>query len=279
MILEPLRDDESWIKIQNEPARQLRKLPLKLASSRHIRDDTGLTIISITGNQQGGKTTYGLWTLFELFNGDVDEILKHIAMSAEDFSTLIENAIIGKYRMRCVMWDDLSVEASAATWMTNPLQVKRLGALGDTLGIATKSIILTSPSGDMIKAFRSYYKYIVQICDGRGKYDRFARGYKIGRSPMDQRNCSSVFEDHYDIRVPFYEIYARKRREISLKAVLDMKKSKEEHKEQEHKLTKTEIAKEKYRDWLAGVFGDVTLKQVSKIIGLPYSTMCNVAKS
>lgn len=279
MTLEPLQEGESHIKIQNEPVKQLRKQTLRLSSSRHIRDDNGLTLYSVTGNQQGGKTTYALWVLFEMYNGNVEEIMKHIVMSAEEFAGLVEAAIIGKYRMKCVVWDDLSVDGSAATWMTNPLLVKRLGALGDTLGIATKSVILTSPSGDMIKAFRSYYKYIVQICDGHGKYDRFARGYKIGRSPMDQRNCSSVFEDHYDIRVPFYEIYARKRREISLKAVLEMKKSRTEAAEKEHVQTKTEIAKEKYRDWIAGVFGDVTLKQVSKIIGLPYSTMCNAAKS
>lgn len=260
MITNP---DISLIKIQKEPVRQLKKQILNLSASKHIRDDNGLTIYSITGNQQGGKSTYGMWILYEMYNGDVDEILKHIVMSANEFADMIEKAIIEKYRMKCIMWDDMSVDGSAATWMTNPLLVKRLGALGDTLGIATKSLILTSPSGDMIKAFRTYYKYIVQICDGQTKNDRFARGYKIGRSPMDQRNCSRIFEDHYDIRVPFYERYAQKRYDISLRTVLDMKKTKEEAIEKEHKPTKTERAWELKRDWRAGVFGDISLRKLS----------------
>lgn len=267
-----IHEDNSLIKIQKEPVRQLRKQLLRFSASQHIRDDNGLTIYSITGNQQGGKSTYGLWILYEMYNGDIDEIMKHVVMSASEFADMIENAIVGRYRMKCIMWDDMSVDGSAATWMTNPLLVKRLGALGDTLGIATKALILTSPSGDMIKAFRTYYKYIVQICDGQGKYDRFARGYKIGRSPMDQRNCSRIFEDHYDIRVPFYEIYAKKRYDISLRTVLDMKKSKEEAIEPIHKKTVKERCFEIVRDIAAGVYEGLTEKEVCKRNNISHGT-------
>ena len=257
---------KTWVQIQNEPIKDLRKRKLQLIASHKIRDDNGLTLLSVTGNQQGGKSSYGMLILSEIYGGDVDQIMKHIVMSANEFVNILEAAITGGYREKCIMWDDLSVEGSAATWMTDPILVKRLGALGDTLGIATKSLIMTSPSGDMIKAFRNYSKYKVIISNGRHKWDRVAKGYWIGKSPMDQRYCTPVFADKYDTRVPFYEIYAQKRKEISLKAVLDMKKSNEEAVAIEQKMTKTERAWEIKRDWKAGVFGDKTLRAVADIV-------------
>lgn len=272
--------EKTWIQIQNEPIKAMRKLDLHLAASKRIMNDNGLTLLSVTGNQQGGKSSYGMLILYEVYEGNVDEIMKHIVMSAGEFVEILEKAIKEGYRERAIMWDDLSVEGSAATWMTNPLLVKRLAALGDTLGIATKALILTSPSGDMIKAFRNYSKYKVLINNGQGKWGRIARGYWLGKSPMEQRYCQSVFEDKYDTRVPFYEVYAKKRKEISLKAVLAMKESTDgKEPEPVHKLTIADRAKELYKDWKAGIFGDVTLKQVSKIGGIPYSTMCNSAKA
>lgn len=262
---------KSWIDIQNEPIKAMKKLPLHLVASKRIVNDYGLTLLSITGNQQGGKSSYGMLILNEIFGGDVEQVLKHIVMSAGEFVDILEKAITGGYRERCIMWDDLSVEGSAATWLTNPLLVKHLAALGDTLGIATKSLILTSPSGDMIKAFRNYQKYKIIIGNGQGKYGRVARGYWFGRSPLDQPYCQHVFEDKYDTRIPFYEIYAQKRKEISLKAVLAMKETQAEKAEKEKKPTIGEKAQELYRDWKAGVFGDdITFKTLCKTHKLNY---------
>ena len=269
-------DTRTWIQIQNEPIKDLKKKELKLAASRRIRDDNGLTLFSVTGNQQSGKSSYGMCILAEMFDNDVDEIMRHIVMSSKDFTMLVEAAIEGGYKEKCIMWDDMSVGGSAATWITDPLLVKYLSGLGDTLGIATKGLILTSPSGDMIKAFRNYSKYKVLIGNGGSKYQRVARAYWIGKSPMDQRWCSSEFEDKYDTRIPFYEIYAQKRKEISLTAVKNMK--------QIHNADGTEAvvnkpptikekARELYRDWLAGVFGDETLATIAKVHKIEYSTL------
>lgn len=214
----------SWIEIQKQPIKEMMKLNLQLAGSRHIRDDNGLTFYSVTGNQQSGKSSYGMCILSELYNGDVEEILKHIVMSAKEFTEIIDKALTEGYREKCIMWDDMSLSGSAATWIKDPQMVMYLAALGDTLAIATKSIILTSPSGDMIKAFRNYQKYIIQIGMGSHRNLRTAKGYFIGKSPMQQRWCSAVFEDTFDTRIPFYERYAQKRKEISLEAVKNMKK-------------------------------------------------------
>ena len=264
---------KTWIQIQNEPIKAIKKLNLKLAASRRIRDDNGLTMFSITGNQQGGKTTYGLNVLWEIYEHDVDEILRHVVMSAGDFAKMIMDAIDGGYRERAIMWDDLSVSGSAASWMTDPKFVKALGGLGDTMAVATKSVILSSPSGDMIKAFRNYSKYHVQIRNGSGKYGRVARGYWIGSSPMGEQYCSSEFEDVYDIRIPFYEQYAEKRRNISIKAAQEMMRLTKNEASEELKakpITIKEKVLELKRDLEAGVFGDISLRQLCKTHKINY---------
>lgn len=269
---------ESWIKIQNKPIKEMRKLDLRLCASQRIRDDSGLTFLSVTGNQQSGKSSYGLYILYELYEGDVDEIMRHVVMSAKDFTDIIDQALTGGYREKCIMWDDMSIGGCAATWVTDPKLVKYLGALGDTLAVATKSIILSSPSGDMIKAFRNYQKYIVQIHKGKQKWDRVAKGYFIGRSPMNSRWCSPEFEDTFDTRIPFYERYALKRKEISLQAVRNMKTmftNTQGNTDVVRPTTIKEKVLELKRDLESGVFGDMTLKAVCKANKINYGTAKN----
>lgn len=217
-----MTEPQSWIDLQNEPTKALSGVDLKLAASRRIRDDSGLTMISVTGKQQSGKSSYALLILYEIYNGDVDVIMNHVVFSIEEFTSKIRNAIEGGYRERCILWDDASCAGSASRWVVDPKSVMYLSALGDTLGVSTKSLILTSPSSDFVKAFRNYAKYKVIISNGRHKYDRVARGYWIGKSPMEQRWCSQEFVDRFDTRVPFYETYAKKRKELSLNVVKSM---------------------------------------------------------
>lgn len=218
-----MTDNMDWIKRQKAPVKEMQKMKLRMKGSQHIRDDNGLTFYSVTGNQQSGKSAYGMCILSELYNNDADAILNQVVMTAKEFAEKIDDALTNKFRHKCIMWDDASVTGSAAKWMTDPKMVMYLAALGDTLAVATKSIIMTSPSGDMTKAFRNYQKYIIQISMGRHLYDRNAKAYFIGKSPMAQRWCRAEFTDPFDVRLPFYQRYAEKRENLSLQAVKDMK--------------------------------------------------------
>lgn len=265
---------KSWVDIQNEPVNEMKKLNLKLAASRRIRDDSGLTMLSVTGKQQSGKSSYAMLILYELYNGNVDEVLNHIVFSVDEFTKKIKAATEGGYRERCILWDDASVGGSASRWVVDPTTVMYLAALGDTLGIATKGLIMTSPSGDMIKAFRNYAKYKVLISNGRHEYDRIARGYWIGKSPMEQRWCSLEFKDSYDTRIPFYEPYAQKRKELSLSVLNSMDSFLNTEKEEIVKKPKTkgEIVNELHRDWEAGVYGKLTFKDLCKAHKINYAS-------
>ena len=275
-----MMNDRPFITAQNAPVKAMNKLEFILRASQRIRKDNGLTLFSIIGKQQSGKSSYGMLILHEVYNGDVDEIMKHIVFSIEDLIKILRAALDGKYRERCIMWDDASVTGMAARWMTDPKLVMYLSGLGDTLGIATKSLILTSPSGDMIKAFRNYPKYKILIGNGRQKYDRVARAYWIGKSPMDQRWCSLEFIDSFDTRVPWYEIYAKKRQEISLRAVQQMETmfSGQQEKENETKIpvvTVQKRAKQLHDDWEDGAFGKLTFKDVCIANGINPRTAVN----
>ncbi len=273
----------NWLQIQKKPIKEMRKLDLKLWGSKHIRDDNGLTFFSVTGNQQSGKSAYGMCILAELYNFDEDAIMGQIVMTAKEFTEKIDDALTNKYRHRCIMWDDASVTGSAAKWMTDPKMVMYLAALGDTLAVATKAIILTSPSGDMTKAFRNYQKYIIQIGQGRNRDDKTAKAYFVGRSPMMQRWCRSVFADNFNVKVPFYLRYAKKREDLSLQAVKNMKQmfiSKDTVDTEDKPITKAERATELVRDFVAGVYNqydsltEFATKFTEPAYGISYNMLC-----
>ena len=96
-----------------------------------------------------------------------------------------------------------------------------------------------------------------------------------------QKPNGSALVSHWriDTRIPFYEIYAQKRKEISLSAVKNMKKIHQEDvvtTEVKKKVTIKDRALEIIRDWKAGVFGDnVTLLSLAKAHKINYGTMKN----
>lgn len=210
---------KSFVEIQQEPVKALENIDLQLVASLRIRDDRGLTGISIMGPQQSGKSSYALLSMWELYNFDVDKVMDHVLFSPRELAIKIGDAIRKRKRMIAVLWDDASVQGQAAQWNANRKLVTYISGLGDTMGIATKGLFISSPSGDLIKAFRNYDFYRVRISFGRHKFDRVAKGYEWGTLPSGDRYFSRSWEDIYDTRVPFYEKYAKIREDISLSAV------------------------------------------------------------
>jgi len=232
--------NNNWIDQQNKPVKEMKKLTLRSGLAKRIVYDNGLVGASITGVQQGGKSSFGLKVMMELYDNNVDEVLKHVVFKLEDFIQLVRKASQTHERMRCIMLDDASLCAGAGQYSVNQKLVLYLSGIGDTLGVSTKGLILTSPSGNLIKAFRNYQFYHVQIHQGRHQYDRVAKGYKQHTKPSGQRWVSSEFIDHYDVRVPFYDKYASMRADISLSALDNMESflrhpSKPEYMEQDGK--------------------------------------------
>lgn len=216
-----MTSDKSFLEIQEAPIRAMKKLKLGFVASKRIRDDPGFTMISVTGVQRGGKSVYALRILAELYNHDIDKVLDNTVFTIEAFTSKIKHALDNNYRIPALLFDDASVHLSAAVYGESPKAVLQASRLGDTLGIACKSLILTSPSSDLIKAFRNYKHYRVSILQGRHTYDRIARAYIIGHSPLGQKWIRTEWEDHFDTRLPFYERYATMRKEISLAVLSD----------------------------------------------------------
>lgn len=251
--------------IQNAPMNELKGKSLKLALSRKIVNDAGLVGAFISGAHQTGKSSYALCVMYELYQGDIEEIFRHIVFTISDLTKLLNNAIKTRTRCKCILWDDSSVHGSASQYNVNRQLVAYLGAMSDTMGIATKSILLTSPSGDIVKTFRNYNFYRVQIGIGRHKYDRIARGYEFGSSPFGQQWGRASFEDSFDVRIPFYERYYKLREQMSLSTLQDMDAflhrktplSDESH----HEETEKDRILRVNTDWKNGEYGDVSRRE------------------
>lgn len=209
--------------IQNAPVKKLQNVQLNLVLSRLIRDKPGLVGASITGSQQSGKSSYALLCMYELYLGNIDAVLENTVFTIEQLTEKISNALENKERLPCILWDDCSVHGGAGMYNIHRALVQCLSAMGDTMGLATKGLLLTSPSGDLIKAFRNYNFYRVQIGLGRHKFDRLAKGYEFGKSPFDQKWGRSAFIDRFDTRIPFYDRYYKMREELSLTVVRNMR--------------------------------------------------------
>lgn len=262
-----------------KPIKALAKTKLVSNLANIIVKQPGLVGVNIVGNQQTGKSTYALWVMYELYKRNIDEMLKHIVFSMDELTELLLKFQERNEKAICVMWDDASVSGSAGHWVTDPKKVIDLSSLGDTMGTATKGILITSPSGDLIKAFRNYnfYKAEIKI---ENKYKRMAKVYKIWKSPLDQQLIRHQFDDFYDIRSPFYERYAKMRQDLSLQVLKGVIKNRKGNKEKpevtEKKRTIKERVLELRRDFEAGVFGDdTTFKKLCRENNINYRTAFN----
>jgi len=86
---------KTWIQIQNEPVKELKRLNLKLSASRRVRDDNGLTFLSISGNQQGGKSTYGMLILSEIFNTAIEAIIDLVSPEFNPLAKIAKDVAAG----------------------------------------------------------------------------------------------------------------------------------------------------------------------------------------
>lgn len=269
--------------IQFSEINRLKKIKFKSCLANLIIKEPGLVGASIQGKQQTGKSVYAMLIMYEIYQGDINKVFDNIVFSMDELKSKLRTAIERREKIRCILWDDASVHGSASHWMTNPIAVQELSQLGDTMGLATKGLILTSPSGDLIKAFRQYNFYQVKVALGRHSDDRVARGYLRGTSPYGQKYYSFVFEDNYNVKLSFYERYYTLREKLSLSALGHNETNNTKDEQPQRKITKQEQAKELYDTFKAGYFKEYkNLKEFSvytlKNFGIGYSSLCNNGK-
>lgn len=259
---------EDFKTIQFEDINKLKNKKFKSNLARLIVHEPGLVGASIQGRQQTGKSVYAMLVMYELYERDIDKVFENMVFSMDELKEKLKLAIQQKRKIRCILWDDASVHGSASHWMTDPLAVQELAQLGDTMGLATKGFLMTSPSGDLIKAFRQYNFYQIKISLGRQKNDRVSRGYLKGTSPYGQTYFSHVFNDNYDVRLSFYQRYYVLREQLSLST---LNKKPEEKKVEIQKESTQDIVFEYCRDKLAGVT-NIPLKTFCLARKINYST-------
>lgn len=216
----------SFIEGQNRLINQLKSNEIRVCLNKRIVNTNSFVGAVVSGQRQSGKSMYMLIALYELYNHDWDEVFKHIFFDMEHFTEYLNEALETGIRVPCIAIDDAGVHFGAQQWNIHRNQVTFVTALLDTIGIITKSIILTVPSSsNLIKAIRSANFYNIEIKQGRNKYDRQAHGYLMHTSPKGQIYPSKEFIDYYDVRVPnhIYERYALLRRKYSVDTLKDMK--------------------------------------------------------
>lgn len=210
---------------QEKLINELKKEPINLVLSNRIVYRNDFIGAVISGQRRSGKSVYMMYVLYELYKHDWDEVFKHIFFTMEDFTAFLMDALRTGIRVPCVAIDDAGVHFGAQAYNSHRNQVSHITALLDTIGIISKSIVVTVPSsGNLIKAIRTANFYHCEIHQGRTKYARESHGYLLHTSPKGQIYPTKEFIDHYDTRVPeaIYERYSRVRRKYSIDSLSSM---------------------------------------------------------
>ena len=189
----------------------------------NIVNENGFVGAVVSGDRQLGKSMYMLKCLSQLYLEDWDKVFAHMFFSMDSLLEYLAKALQTDERVPCIAIDDAGVHFGAQQYNTNRNMVGHITALLDTIGIVTKSIILTVPNrSNLIKSIREGNFYSVEVHQASGKYGRKAVGYKMHTSPKGQEWITEEFTDLYDVRIPEeqYERYYALRKNYSAVTVL-----------------------------------------------------------
>jgi hypothetical protein len=208
---------------QNRAINELRrKIPEMYEQSfslvNNIVNENGFVGAVVSGDRQLGKSMYMLKALSQLYLEDWDKVFAHMFFDMDSLLAYLVKALETDERVPCIALDDAGVHFGAQQYNMNRNMVGHITALLDTIGIITKSILLTVPNRtNLIKSIREGNFYSIEIHQDSGKYGRKAIGYRMHTSPKGQEWITTEFTDLYDVRIPDeqYERYFKLRKQYS----------------------------------------------------------------
>lgn len=183
---------------------------------------TGAIVYSL---QRLGKSSYAMQVMYELY-GNWDDVFKNMFFRLDDITDYLYTQLEQDKPLPAVLWDDAGVHASKLLYFKDKDQADLIKRLFDVIGIATKSIILTTPVPDeLLKSLRSYEFLKIKILEGKNKTDRKARAYKNILWPSGTRRNPKYFEDEFDVRLPddVYKRYAPIRKSYYIQSLRDLR--------------------------------------------------------
>jgi len=195
--------------------------------------NNSVIVAYVYGNFGTGKTSYALWTAYEVL-GDWDKVLRYLFFSPGEAAAVMKRAIVNRRRLPIVIMDDAGLWLDRMTWWES--EKIAFMKFFNLIRSVTASIIFTTPTEELPKQILKKSMIRVQVepvsrddaakvlgkeavdavLDAASRFGVSSRlavatGYVVRTLPSFMQLVSKQFYDLYPLHYPVYEKYETKR--------------------------------------------------------------------
>jgi len=213
----------------------------------------GVVVAYIYGPMGYGKTSYALWTAYEVY-GSWDKVMDYLYFSLSDAIDLMLKYVEKGRRIKLLILDDAGFYINKLTWWEkDKVRFMELINLARTI---TAGIVFTSPSAELPRQILSKSNYRISVrpleleeiktskhaqesLEVARKYKleeggiAIAKGYQLITLPSFFKIVRKEFIDYYPLWYPIYEEYQKIRfRYVKMKLKEIKESMKDAHREE-----------------------------------------------
>jgi hypothetical protein len=195
--------------------------------------NNSVVVAYVYGNFGAGKTSYALWTAYEVL-GDWDKVLRHLFFDPGEAAAIMRRAIENRRRLPIVIMDDAGLWLDKMTWWES--EKIAFMKFFNLIRSVTAGIIFTTPTEELPKQIlrKSMIRVRVEPANkedasqilgedvvnaalsatsmfGVSSHLAVATGYVVRTLPSFMQLVSKQFYDLYPLHYPVYEKYEAKR--------------------------------------------------------------------
>jgi hypothetical protein len=212
-------------------------------------NNNGIVIAYVYGPMGYGKTSYALWTAYEVL-GDWDKVLDHMFFELDEALDFMYRHIIRGKRIPVMILDDAGFFLNRLTWWEKP-KVEFMELFNLARSIAA-GIIFTSPTEEIPRQLLSKTNFRISVRPlteeemqsgnalevskiakefGLEPFVAVAKGYRLNVLPSFMKIVQKEYIDYYPLYYPVFEEYNRIRMRYIKKKVAKLMKKRQEDRE------------------------------------------------
>jgi hypothetical protein len=212
-------------------------------------NNNGIVIAYVYGPMGYGKTSYALWTAYEVL-GDWDKVLDHLFFDLDEALDFMYRHIMRGRRIPIMILDDAGFFLNRLTWWEKP-KVEFMELFNLARSIAA-SIIFTSPTEEVPRQLLSKTNFRVSVRPlteeemqsgnalevskiaqefGLEPFVAVAKGYRLNVLPSFMKIVQKEYIDYYPLYYPVFDEYNRIRMRYIKRKVAKLMKKRQEDRE------------------------------------------------
>jgi hypothetical protein len=214
-------------------------------------DLNSVIVTYVYGNMGYGKTSYALWTAYEVL-GSWDRVLDYVFFDLEEAIEVMWKHIQEEKRLKIVIFDDAGFYLNRLTWWKE--EKIRFMELFNLIRTISAGVIFTTPSEELPRQLTSKCNYrvsvrpmepheiesetAIQTLNVAAKYKledggvAVAKGYQLVMLPSFMKLVKKEYIDYYPLWYPIFEQYMKLRFKHIKQKIKELKESQSKNREE-----------------------------------------------